>query len=371
MVVTLPRAGTSRQAERLPILDALRFFAAVSVVVYHMTYRPTERDLFPMLQPFTKFGYLGVDLFFIISGFVIHWSARGRSPMDYVFSRDARLYPSFWIAVIVTSLTMLAIRPQRLQPLWAIGANLTMLPGYFGAESNQVDGVYWTLAIELKFYLLVLAALLFRQIERVERWVWVWLALTAICYVPQVPHALGSLIIFPYSALFIAGCMFYLMWRHGPTASRAAALVICLVLASVSAVRDRQGFMRDLTPDTVWIVVGFLIAAFGVFTAIALRAFGDMRSRLWFVLGSFTYPLYLIHNEVGKAVFALFGSATSEWLRLAAALLVVGAITWGMATFIELRASPALRRLLVRWFREFTGLRASVKAANADSSAAP
>jgi len=137
------------------MLDVLRFFAALSVVFYHMTYRLNESALFTWLQPFTKFGYLGVDVFFIISGFVILWSAVGRSVPDYLISRVARLYPSFWVAILVTSATMLVIRPERLQPLWAIAANFTMLPGYI-VGNHYVDGVYWTLAVELKFYFLIL-----------------------------------------------------------------------------------------------------------------------------------------------------------------------------------------------------------------------
>jgi len=174
--MTVTDAPAIGQRERLPMLDVLRFFAALSVVFYHMTYRLNESALFTWLQPFTKFGYLGVDVFFIISGFVILWSAVGRSVPDYLISRVARLYPSFWVAILVTSATMLVIRPERLQPLWAIAANFTMLPGYI-VGNHYVDGVYWTLAVELKFYFLILLALLFRQIEHIESWLRGWLVL--------------------------------------------------------------------------------------------------------------------------------------------------------------------------------------------------
>ena len=159
-------APTSAPRERLPILDVMRFVAASGVVTYHMTYRPQESALFGSLQAVTKYGYLGVDLFFIISGFVILWSATGRSVADYLISRVARLYPSFWVAILVTSAALLLLRPERLPSPRTIVANLSMLPGYFGA--GYVDGVYWTLAVELKFYLLVLLCLVFRQMARVE-----------------------------------------------------------------------------------------------------------------------------------------------------------------------------------------------------------
>jgi len=338
------------QRERLPMLDVLRFFAALSVVFYHMTYRPDESALFTWLQPFTKFGYLGVDVFFIISGFVILWSAAGRSVPDYLISRVARLYPSFWVAILVTSVTMLALRPERLRSLWAIVANFTMLPGYIVGD-QFVDGVYWTLAIELKFYFLIFLALLFRQIEHIQRWLWGWLVITAACYLPQMPHAVQSLIIFPFGPYFVAGGIFYLTWRHGPSPSRWVALAICLLLTCTASVRNRTGFMSAATPESAWVVVGLLIWAFGMFTAIALRAFAEMKSHFWVSLGGFTYPLYLVHNEVGKAVFWTAGPAANEWLRLAAALAVIAAITWLITRYVEKQASPGLRRWLTSLLR--------------------
>lgn len=344
--MTASGAPAIGQRERLPMLDLLRFFAALSVVFYHLTYRPNEPALFTWLQPFTKFGYLGVDVFFIISGFVILWSALGRSVPQYLISRVSRLYPSFWVAILVTSATLLVLRPDRLQPLWAIAVNFTMMPSYFGGPDHYVDSVYWTLAIELKFYFLVLLVLLFRQSAHIERWAWVWLVVTAACYLPQMPHVVQSLSIFPYGAYFIAGSTFYLMWRHGPSPWRAMALCICYLLICLTALHKRPDFIHEVTPDTAWVVVGVVTLGFATFTAIALRLLRELKSRFWLSLGAFTYPVYLVHNEVGKAVFVLEGPATNEWLRAAGALTVVAAITCLMTTYVEQRASPRTRRWL-------------------------
>jgi len=135
-----------------------------------------------------------------------------------------------------------------------------------------------------------------------------------------MPHAVQSLIIFPYGPYFIAGGMFYLTWR---TRARRLRVGCADNLSSAHlrrGVQNRTNFMSAVTPDTAWDVIGFLILAFAMFSAIALRAFAEMKSRFWLSLGGFTYPLYLVHNEVGKAVFRIAEPAANEWLRLAAAL---------------------------------------------------
>jgi peptidoglycan/LPS O-acetylase OafA/YrhL len=335
--ISITPASKGAVPMRLPTLDLLRFFAALSVVLYHFTYRPTEPGLFTWLQPFTKFGYLGVDVFFIVSGFVILMSATGRSVSEYLISRGSRLYPSFWTAILVTTAVLLLLRPDHVRPLRDIALNFTMVPGYLGAA--YVDDVYWTLAIELKFYFLILLALLFRA--NMERWAWAWLLLTAACYLP-VPHALRSLALFPYGAYFIAGMMFYLVWKSGLSLYRVVALAMSYVLTCLSAVERAGEFTKEGSAPVAVLV---LALAFCVFTMISLQLFPELKSRFWLSLGAFTYPVYLIHNEVGKAVFLQY---SNQWVSLFAAIVVVSATTWLMTTYVEKRVAPRIRRSLTK-----------------------
>src|SRR5688572_28370593 len=92
-------AAPPPQSGRMPALDLLRFLAAAAVMLYHYGFRGSagaDRYLefrFDALGPVCRYGYLGVPLFFMISGFVILMSAVGKSPREFVATRAARLYP--------------------------------------------------------------------------------------------------------------------------------------------------------------------------------------------------------------------------------------------------------------------------------------
>src|SRR5712692_76407 len=102
------KAGVPAGRDRLYEIDLLRITAALAVVLYHYTFSGYARHLtaiaFPALSTVTRYGYLGVDMFFVISGFVVLLSAWGRRPHEFVISRIVRLYPAYWVAVTITAI---------------------------------------------------------------------------------------------------------------------------------------------------------------------------------------------------------------------------------------------------------------------------
>src|SRR5687768_11010130 len=122
-----PTRTHSMERDRIPELDLLRFIAAVSVVLFHATNWPADPNL---LTRIATYGSLGVPLFFMISGFVILMTAQNRSGIEFINSRIARLYPSFWIAVLLSSLA-LALLADDPPSLATFAANLTMQPHAF------------------------------------------------------------------------------------------------------------------------------------------------------------------------------------------------------------------------------------------------
>ena len=102
----------------------------------------------------TQYGYLGVNMFFIISGFVILMTAWGRTVEAFTISRVTRLFPAYAVSVALTAVLLIVVWPQgkHIEVRHAF-TNLTMLQQ--GYRVPHVDGAYWTLWTELRFYLLI------------------------------------------------------------------------------------------------------------------------------------------------------------------------------------------------------------------------
>src|SRR5882724_4206152 len=127
--------------ERQPrngFLDGLRFLAALMVIAFHFGFRGHAESGylsldFPELSPVVRYGYLGVPLFFMISGYVIPWSIKGRTLRYFAAHRFIRLYPTFWFCLVFTLLVEHLTNSTRLYPNFSTTlANLTMVPTWFG-----------------------------------------------------------------------------------------------------------------------------------------------------------------------------------------------------------------------------------------------
>lgn len=143
---------------RLTELDALRGIGALCVLVFH--YSTRFHELFPQAEhvPFSfPGGNYRVLLFFTISGFAIFFTLdRIRNVADFVVNRFARLYPAYIVAMLLTlSIEYLGHVYALLVGPGAILANLTMLQGF--AFIPEVDGAYWTLTVEIAFYVCMIA----------------------------------------------------------------------------------------------------------------------------------------------------------------------------------------------------------------------
>ena len=324
-------------------LDVLRFFAAIVVVIYHLTYRQIEGNwLFPTIDIFSRYGYLGVNLFFLISGFVIIWSAEGRSAKQFLINRFSRLYPIFWVSIAITIIALYFLQGITFD-FYRIFANMTMAAGYLGAD--YIDDVYWTLQVELKFYFLVLLLIVSRQTTNLDRWLAVWLAgSVAAIFWPSI----AFLVIYPYGPYFIAGATFYLVWRSSLTTQRGIILAICWALSLSQAVSAVPHFIVAPSIHSSLVAPTIVSCFYLILLGVALGHLRIGEQRYLYKLAVMTYPLYLLHDKFGKAVYDSLD--TGKYLSLVTVLLVLFTLCYALAMHVDRPLNTLSKRLLNRMF---------------------
>lgn len=339
--------------ERYYELDLARFLAAFAVLMFHYTFRATAADgytelSFPRFGPFWRYGYLGVDFFFIISGFVILLTASTKSPKDFVISRMVRLYPNYWVGCLLTFLVLLAVDPPQF-PV-AVGqflVNLTMLQTFVGV--SHIDSVYWSLVVELKFYLLTFVVLALGLLRFIP-WVlagW-WTISVVLTHFVRLPYA-DYFLIPEWSSYFIAGCVFFLVRRDGFRPWHGALLLGCLYLAVFRALDVRldliEHFHHEFSPIAIAGHIALFFVFFGLFSTRRTRIIASPR---WVALGALTYPLYLVHQRVGYVLIQALQSHWPRFLVLTFVTVCMLALAWAIHRSVEVPFSPVFRRGLER-----------------------
>ncbi|MCP9465120.1 MAG: acyltransferase [Nitrospira sp.] len=343
---------TSVASARIYEIDLLRFLAALAIVLFHYSYRGHAADdltvmSYPALAPVFKYGYLGVELFFMISGFVILMTAANRSLGEFVIARIVRLYPAFWICCTITLLVTLAIgEPPHSASLPRYLANMTMLSGFVGIVS--IDGAYWSLFVELQFYALVGLLVVSGRIHRAEQFLWLWL-LASVALAIYPVRGLFSLLIAQYSAFFIAGAGCFLIWSNGLSLPRAALIACSWGLALFQSLQKLRSFERHYNTTFDIVVVESLITVFfTVMLLIALRRTAFASRKEWVVLGAISYPLYLLHQNVGYMVFNVAYSTVNTHVLFWGMIIVAILSASLVHTLVERRWSSPLRTVLYR-----------------------
>lgn len=329
-------AGDAMPSPRLVELDALRGIAASTVLLFHYTWQGVHVLPGIRLVPMgVAWGHYGVELFFAISGFVIFMTLdRTSCTLDFLISRFARLFPAYWFAVGLTSVGVLLLgSPSLAQPPGIIAANLSMLQSFLYLPS--VDGAYWSLAVELGFYVCMLALWRLGMLNRIEYVLVGWIALKLLWWaVPALPSRVGALFVERYIPWFAIGIVAY-RFRNCATGAPQKVMVLLVGLASI-AIAEK--------PDDVVVY----IAVCAIFAALVTGYLGFLNQPVLLWLGALSYPFYLVHQNLGYAMIAwLERAGLPAWISLVCAIGAVLAAAQIVHSFIE---RPSLR-LIRRWWR--------------------
>ena len=357
----------NQKTRRLELLDCGRFLAAIAVLVFHYFFNGIYNGKISTLSfsPFAeiaKYGYLGVEFFFMISGYVIFFSAQNRTASEFAVSRAVRLYPAFWIAVPLTTVVSVYLGGTNMSvgPLQAL-ANLTMVPTLLGFDF--VDGVYWTLQLELNFYALILLCLLFLE-RKLELILLLWpLAILAalLLGVSKYPYLGG------YYSYFAAGAIFAIA-KNKPSRWTIAALLICFGLClnfSAGPYAKHATYAAvGYSPSAIGCIV---TALFVFFVILNMPRFSTMQIRGSRLMGGLTYPIYLIHAHIGYMILSRFGSEQHKAASYLVTILCILATAYLIHDLVEQRCANFWRALFEAIVGKPIALIRRLSAANPES----
>lgn len=337
---------------RVVELDFMRFIAALAVVFYHYTseclcVNSTCSPIIFSLDSVTKFGYLGVPLFFMISGFVIFASATNRTYIEFAVSRFARLYPAYWVCVTLTAATLL-LTDNRFHSI-SIGTylcNLTMVQGFMGVPN--VDGVYWTLLKELQFYLCIFILITFGFLKHTTKWLSLWTFFSITYMLCRQPFFMGWFISPDYSPFFIAGITFYLIKQNGYKPFYKLLILISAVLAIISAYKNTPNFVTNAVVADRVISIGFVLLFFSIFHIISTGRIALEQKPFYVLAGSLTYPLYLLHNIVGRVILDKMIPIWGDLFSLGMAIIIALYSSFLIHVYVEKKYGKLLAFFMKR-----------------------
>ena len=333
-------------ALRIAELDALRGIAAMAVILFHFTSGIAKNWTFHLYDPPFEFphGGTGVDLFFMISGFVIFMTLdRARSAMHFAVGRFSRLYPTFWACALITLLLtanygLPGMEVMQRDALW----NITMLPRF--ARAEMIDGAYWSLEFEILFYIAMLILHRMGAFKKLTVPVLLlWLGAAAAAHgvltygqpqslVYRLTGKIKAVTSLDYIHLFGVGMILYDAHRR-----RAWSLGHTLVLVACGAL----AWWKAAFPLHFAFVLGF-----GLLLHLATTGWLPfLNAKPLVFLGAISYPLYLIHQNIGLVLLNALGGVTdSAWLRLGVTVAAMIMLAWVISVCIE--------RPSMRWMRD-------------------
>jgi peptidoglycan/LPS O-acetylase OafA/YrhL len=329
-------SAAAGHSHRLESIDVLRGFAALWVVLSHYLPHWNDRLESTLVIVPNPWGVYAVKLFFVISGFVIFMTLdRCRSVTQFAVLRFSRLYPAYWASMLLVTLASVLLFHGTFWPGGFV-TNATMFQEFLGFP--HLDTVYWSLSVELAFYLNAAWLFVLGLHRRPKRIVAVWLL--ASCLWALVRPGAGAdghrdlverLLVLDYAPYFAMGIVFFEALKNGWKPSGVALIAFAGVTDFLLG-----GWKAGIVAAMVALI--FLLALRGHLNLLISRV------TLW--LGAISYSTYLVHRNLGYQ--------TLDWLyahglpaALAMPLTIAGAllVAWALTAMVEKPALERIRRL--------------------------
>lgn len=338
-------------------IDLLRFIAAFIVLMFHYVFRGYESNMsdlnYYLLSPIFKYGYFGVHLFFIISGFVILLSINKNSQLTSFFkNRIVRLYPAYWCCLILTFSAIIITNSERFSiTMTEFLYNIPMINGFMGVKS--VDGVYWSLHVEILFYLLVASFLFLKKIVKLSEDIFIisWLTLSFLPLFTNLEdyfifRAANYFLIFEYSSFFIAGMLFYKILQTNKLKFKLL-LLPCYFLSFKYGNMITIKMTEDYSTTFSFTIIISLISFYYIlFYLISLQKLNFLNKQWFLKLGLLTYPLYLIHQVFGFIIFKILQDYINPYFLLVLIIIFMLVLSYIIHDKVEKPLSKKIKNFL-------------------------
>lgn len=350
-----------RSAGRIQVLDTFRFFAIISVMFYHYYHRwaPPLNDtsFYPYKSTFYLFrhGDLGVEFFFIISGFVIAFTLENTDRMIVFWKkRMIRLFPAM---VVCSLITLLVVGFLDANHIFQKGQNVTsffysitflspdLLNHLFGGLSIQgdyVNGSYWSLWTEVQFYLLVSVTFFLDRKHFVRNFYLLSLALflayklifnvkygSNLLHISASPETLTTLefwfftvfSITTFISWFLMGVLYYTLYSKGFNRKVLIALIALIGIQFFSS------HIWEERVTIVWMSVAFFCML------LFEEKLEFLNLRLFTKIGAASYSLYLIHENIGVLLINRYAKYWGDYSYLFPLLIIAVMIVFSLYHF--------------------------------------
>ena len=348
-------------------IDLLRFMCAFSVMMCH---------LLPIVSSdfnWARYGGTGVNVFFCISGFIIPLSSEGRSPFEFIKSRIVRLGPGVWICATISAVTFISIKGLQFEHdmIGKYTRSIFFVPFAFKNTENLgeiwIDGAYWTLFVEISFYILIFIVLSFNNFNFVAPLSTILGAITLSYWVIYFSSSMilsqneisifiqhtafkryFDLTLVHHGAWFGLGISIWRMMTYRWQRS-FATFCICLIGAFLEcAHRNESDGGLSILPSLIYCAIGILIIIISINYADEISNISGRSSRIFRLIGLTTYPLYLLHDRFGKLLVELivsylkFSTLTATLTTMA----IVTTISFFIAAQIEPKVQSITRKIV-------------------------
>ena len=295
-------------------IDSLRGIAIIFVVVFHYTYHYSDEYLF-------RNNNFSLDLGKFCIGMTITGT---KSFYEFISRRFARLYPAYFIAGIITLCFYYFFDlPGREVDMFTGFMNLIFANFVPGLNYQYIDGIYWALIVEIKFYLFF--GLVFFLIKDLKKSIYIWF-LICICgnflLIYNKQNYIFFTSIFPHANLFLLGlCIFY----YGKISKFSKILVFTFSFLSLFINERYQGF-------ELYFVIIILIVSIILYKKL------NFGYKFLPYIGLISYTWYLTHNAIGIILIRELNKLNLENISIIIATLFTLGLSILIYNFFEIRS---------------------------------